>query len=316
MSLAAIAFKKRSFRKYFDKEVNYLWFHQTIERIFPAPTMEIASLLQANLVFELIHRGEPRASKWLNETWTEDYGNYTLASAGYVGNNRSAGIESGWKYIRRDTIGSAGSNIMMRIGLNIFTPLLTKYVSNLSEKHAAKVLHPGSGIHMFPSVPSISSALWSAVQKSDATCLLLSYAEGSQAVKDAWIDFILHVFECLTPGRADAETLSVTEVIKKFHAEKRSVGFARSALIGINLPSTEFVQHLRRKYKITGSSQEEIEKLETYVQPVRVAYMDLFNRTSEWNTTYRHKDIDFCLDVMESFDSYVHSHSYNGLVCV
>ena len=189
---AAIAFKKRSFRKYFDTEANYLWFHQTIARLFQAPTMKIASLLQSNLVFELLHRAEPRASRWFDETWTDEHGNYTLASAGYVGNNKSAGIESGWKYIRSDTIGSAGSN--MRIGMDIFTPLLTKYICNLSEKHAAKVLHPVSGIHMFPSVPSISPALWSAVQKYDATRLLLSYVEGSQTVRDSWNDNILTFF--------------------------------------------------------------------------------------------------------------------------
>ena len=67
------------------------------------------------------------------------------------------------------------------------------------------------------------------------------------------------------------------------------------------------IQYLRRKYKIAGSSNEEIEKLETYVHPIRVTYINLFNRTSEWNTKYHHKDIDFCLDVMESFDRYVHT---------
>ena len=58
---AAIAFKKRSFRKYFDTEANYLWFYQTIARLFQAPTMEIATLLQSNLVFELLHRAEGQA---------------------------------------------------------------------------------------------------------------------------------------------------------------------------------------------------------------------------------------------------------------
>ena len=117
----------------------------------------------------------------------------------------------------------------------------------------------------------------------------------------------LPFFECLTPETEDAEPLSVTEVIKKLHAEKRGVAFARNALTAINLPSSALVQHLRRKYKIPGSSTEEIEKLETYMDPVRVTYMDFFNRTAEWNTKYRHKDIDFCLDVMESFDRYVHT---------
>ena len=63
-------------------------------------------MLQQRLVIELLHRGEPRASKWYDETWTEERGNYTNVAAGYVGNPNSGGIENGWKYLRRDTVGS------------------------------------------------------------------------------------------------------------------------------------------------------------------------------------------------------------------
>ncbi len=55
--LAAIAWKKRLFRKYFDKQENYIWFHMCLQRLFPAPTIEIAAMLQRSLVVELLHRG-------------------------------------------------------------------------------------------------------------------------------------------------------------------------------------------------------------------------------------------------------------------
>ena len=52
----------RGFRKHFDDEDNFFWLHQCLLRIFLAPTEEIAAFLQASLVIELLHRGEPRTS--------------------------------------------------------------------------------------------------------------------------------------------------------------------------------------------------------------------------------------------------------------
>ena len=95
---------------------NYIWFHQCLQRLFSAPTIEIAAMLQKSLFIELLHRGEPRASNWFDEN----------ASAGYISNPNSGGIENGWKYIRRDTVGSGGNN--MKIGMDIFVPRLTKYI--------------------------------------------------------------------------------------------------------------------------------------------------------------------------------------------
>ena len=78
----AIAWKKKRHRKHSDNIDNFIWFHMCLQRLFPAPTMEIAAMLQRSLVVELLQRGEPRASKWYDETWTQAHGNYTHASAG------------------------------------------------------------------------------------------------------------------------------------------------------------------------------------------------------------------------------------------
>ena len=125
-------------------------------RIFLAPTEEIANFLQASLVIELLHRGEPRASAWFDKEWTGEHDNYTNASAGYIGNPNSGGIEAGWKYMRRDTIGSGGSNF--RIGMDIFVPRWTSYVSVLSKKHVAKITDSITGERRFPKLPTITPA--------------------------------------------------------------------------------------------------------------------------------------------------------------
>ena len=45
---SAIAFKKKSFRKYFIIEEIYIWFSQVLQRHLEAPTIEITRLLQAS----------------------------------------------------------------------------------------------------------------------------------------------------------------------------------------------------------------------------------------------------------------------------
>jgi hypothetical protein len=69
----------------------------------------ITRMLQREIVVWLSEVGEARASTWFNFTWTGEHGNYTNATAGYVGNNLSSGIESNWRHMRRDVVGCAGT---------------------------------------------------------------------------------------------------------------------------------------------------------------------------------------------------------------
>jgi hypothetical protein len=55
-------------------------------------------MLQRNIVLWLTEVGEARAATWFNDNWTGERGNYTIATAGYVGNNLSSGIESNSRY--------------------------------------------------------------------------------------------------------------------------------------------------------------------------------------------------------------------------
>ena len=109
LCLTAIGWRKKTFRKYFDKEDNFTEFHKHAHRLLKVPTFGITRLLQDSVHQWLIELGKTRAAEWFSGYWMGEHGNYTNATAGYVGSNKSAGIESHWKYMRRDTVGGAGS---------------------------------------------------------------------------------------------------------------------------------------------------------------------------------------------------------------
>ena len=110
-----------------------------------------------------------------------DLGNVANASAGYCGTNMASGIESCWKYIRRDTVGTAGSNMSM--SLEVFAPSMVKHMSDMSERHACKMLDATTGTHMFRSLPLIKPAVWKSVQKFNVQRLQLSWVEHDAATR-------------------------------------------------------------------------------------------------------------------------------------
>jgi hypothetical protein len=83
---AAIAFQKKSFKKYFTKTENYELFHQHATRILKAPTVKIKDLIQADIVEWLETAGEFLAASWFEEYWCGEKGNNPNATAGCVGN--------------------------------------------------------------------------------------------------------------------------------------------------------------------------------------------------------------------------------------
>ena len=300
MLASAIAFKKKSFRRYFIIEENYIWFSQVIQRHLEAPTIEITRLLQAMIVQELINRGEQEAAEWYEPTWTGEHGNVTNATASYCGNNTSAGLEAHWRYMRRDTIGSAGSN--MRVKLGIFIPLLTKYISDLSEKHASKVLNVHTGAHSFPSNPHISSKVWHLVQQFDPARLILSRIEGGIKNRDRWTAEVGY-FLALQSDDMDptVTSRSIVDLLADYHSEARTIGIARSNLVGVLLPSEKLLQHLTTKHGIDKNSSDGLTRLDAMLSVRRDMYKDLFHKTSEWNLAHPDLDVEDTLDVMESF---------------
>ena len=87
----------------------------------------------------------------------KEHGNYTNASAGYLGNPNFGGVEEGWKYMRRDTnhtIGSGGSNVRIGMDIRVIVPRWTRYVTVLSKKHSAKIADHITGQRRFPKLPT------------------------------------------------------------------------------------------------------------------------------------------------------------------
>ena len=103
---------------------NYEKFHCYAQRLLQAPTIAITRLLQnlKEIVLWLTEVGEARAATWFNDNWTGERGDYTLATAGYVGNHLSSGIESNWGYLRRDVVGSAGSTQRIALPVVLLRP--------------------------------------------------------------------------------------------------------------------------------------------------------------------------------------------------
>ena len=163
-AFTAIAWRKKSFRKYFDSVDNWIAFHKLAHRLLEAPTVEITHLIQDEIVQWLGEKKEKRAQEWFGTYWTGEFGNYTNATAGYCGFNKASGIESDWKYLRRDTIGTSGTN--KRMSIKNFVPSLIQYIGDYSKRHASKIFDKVVGIHKFPSVPEISASMWGKVQKS------------------------------------------------------------------------------------------------------------------------------------------------------
>ena len=101
--------------------------------------MKLTTLFQEDIVAWLRFEGEGRAADWFSSNWCGEYGNYTNATAGYVGNCMASGIESHWKYAKRDIVGTSGTN--QRISLGVFAGALVRYMKTTSERHAERKVY-------------------------------------------------------------------------------------------------------------------------------------------------------------------------------
>jgi hypothetical protein len=152
-SLIVIGWRRRAFHKYFESEDNYTEFHKKAHRLLEAPTITITRKLQ-EMIEDWLRNDlqETRAADWWRDYCCGEHGNYTNATAGYVGNNKSSDIESNWKYMRRDTVGTAGGN--KRVAMRVFGPSLTQFMSDNSKRHADKILVAETGAHRYPMLPT------------------------------------------------------------------------------------------------------------------------------------------------------------------
>ena len=160
-----------------------------------------------------------------------------------MGNNKASGCESHWKYAKRDTVGSAGSNL--GISLEVFTPSLIKYVGDTSDKHADKILCQKTGVHEFDTVPVITAKMRKAVQDFNMLRIRLAYVEHSQVFRIEW----QHAADFFTnEGKGEDEGVkSFVEKLTEVRAAGFEVGMARTRVEGIIMPTQRLITILTKK---------------------------------------------------------------------
>ncbi len=269
-------------------EENYIKFHQLAARLLEAPTVKIMRLVQESMAVWLLSVDEQRAHVWWRTYHMGEFGNVSNASAGYIGTNMASGIEVCWRTIRRDTVGTAGTN--MGMSMEIFTPSLVKCIKDMSERHSDQLLCEKTGKYKFPSVPVIDPATWKAVQNFNVMRLQLAWMEHSAAGRLQWE----HVTDLLCAPDG-AEKIPYTDLVKKFHDKGHHVGIARTQLTGILIPTPQFLASLQKRKLF-----DTFEKVEEAVRPVQEQYNMLFNDTDNFLTKYPDMDAEKILDIMDS----------------
>ncbi len=111
--LAAIAWRKKSFCKYFYIPANWIRLHKNAHRLREALTVAVTRLLHDEMIEWFNEINELRAAAWFKRYWAGELGNYTNATAGYVGFNKASGIKGDWRYMLRSTIGDSRTNKRM-----------------------------------------------------------------------------------------------------------------------------------------------------------------------------------------------------------
>ena len=189
-------------------------------------------------------------------------------------------------------MGNAGTN--MQVLLKVFAPSLCTYVSNISERHADDILDERSGRHLFPSIPTISPAMWKAVQEMDVRRILLCYVEQSAAARQMWFrvaDGISEMGDMDTP---------VTEKIRMWHAQGGKVELRLTLTVGFIMPTGELIRHLERK------GYRQLLELHRAIDTIREQYDLLFNATKgsmEDNVLTDTAKISIAMEQLYGFES-------------
>jgi hypothetical protein len=288
--LPGMAWRKKAFRKYFETEEHFTEFHKMTHKLLEAPTEDIARVVQAHIVEWLRSVKETHAAKWFEKEWTGEHGNYTNASAGYVGNNKSNGCESHWKYIRRDTIGVAGSN--KRMSISVWLPLLFRYLEALSKRHAEKLKCPVTGVHSFPTLPVITNKLWAKYHKFDVLRLLCSFVAGGAGPNKLWEEeweFFLDMY------MADM-SMPFSDMMAAYQKAGKKIGTARSNLGAVYIPTTDLLMRMKLMSEI-----DTLYKAQNYAREALALYEALFDTPDQFRADHPEMSPMDVLQVMESF---------------
>ena len=260
----------------------------------------MAAAIQDEIVEWLRKDGENGAAAWFERYWTGDRGNYTNASAGYSGNNNAQGIESRWRYMKRDVCGTAGQNLCM--SLRNFIPALLAYLKSASARHMGKLFKANAELNTkFVGRPSFEPEMWRMAQRLDTRTLSLSHIECNYDFQRAWKKITV---EIAAIGEADTP---LTEKIRLWYGmggNMHSIG--KMSVSAIIVPTTQLIKSMERRNYILLTDIEEA------IKPLRLQYQQL-----------THKDLDdyfegetgcmgpgHMLDVMESFHRLTPIHKF------
>ena len=87
----------------------YRTFYKLLGMHIRCSTVALSNVLQRKMLAWLRARGESRAADWLEEYWTGNRGNWTLAHGGVGGTHKNNGTEGRWKGFKSAVAGTSGS---------------------------------------------------------------------------------------------------------------------------------------------------------------------------------------------------------------
>ena len=185
--IAGIAWQKKNHREFFQSEENNVQFQRIVTRTVNSPIEALSRVLQSKTVLWLRARGEGDAADWFGTYWCGSRGRWTIADAGVGHTINNCGPESKWEKLTKAVCGNSGKTKTLSVG--VFTPLLIKYVSDISAESFVEQLKEYK-THRFLNHPKVSPALWKQVYEIDIRRLQFSLMEASREVKRKWGIFI------------------------------------------------------------------------------------------------------------------------------
>jgi hypothetical protein len=270
LSWAAIAWKKKAYRSKFKSEENYVEFTKLTTRLLNAHTPVLAMNIQDDIVTWLRDVGEDEAADWFYRYWTGPRGNYTNASAGYSGSNSAQGIESRWRYLKRDVLGGKSN---MSFPLKTFIPSLLAYLKAHSARHHAQLIKTNEGCGTaFPSAPTITDDMWKHAQLIDTRTFLLSTVECNP---DLQRGFNLVTEAIAAYGEA---TTPLPEKIRLWQSDGNSMDhLPKTSFTAIIVPTTSIIKQLEKKgYKLILDLKEALVPLVLQYQQLMYKNLDDF----------------------------------------
>jgi hypothetical protein len=171
--------------------------------------------------------------------------------------------------------------------------MLIKYLSDLSKRHADKLLCPITGTHRFPSLPVISAKMWSKVSSFDVRRLLLTRTD--RGTKSSAWEAELNFFDVMYETHP---TMKFTEMIDEYRRAGHHPRMARSSIGALFMPTTFMMTILKNKHDPPITTTAEAAEC---VDTVVADYEFLFNNPADLVDKYPGNTPEDTFDIMDAF---------------